>query len=193
MPITMQIKHVSYPLLLLWTLSTSLWATNDQVLSPLPNQVTEKWDNFSFVGETTLRRYGFHVYDASFWILGDKSVDSDSVDYLTKHTYALSITYARKISAQQLLSSTKKEWQRLGFAKQYPLDAWLMILENIWPSVEKGDQLVVVVTTQGKTTFFNKNNSLGTIDDTNFGPIFLSIWLDENSRFKKNREELLGE
>ena len=68
-----------------------------------------------------------------------------------------------------------------------------MILKNIWPRVEKGDQLVVVVTTQGKTTFFNKNNSLGTIDDANFGPVFLSIWLDENSRFKKNREELLGE
>ncbi|MFK7816470.1 MAG: chalcone isomerase family protein [Gammaproteobacteria bacterium] len=189
----MQIKHLSYSLLLLWFFSSASSATSNQVFSPLPNQVLERWNNFSFVGETTLRRYGFHVYDASFWIMGDKSDNFSSSDILSNHSYALSITYARKISAQQLLSSTKKEWQRLGFAKRYPLNAWLIMLENIWPSVEKGDQLIVVVTTQGKTTFFNKSNSLGTIDDSKFGPAFLSIWLDENSRFKKNREELLGE
>lgn len=81
----------------------------------------------------------------------------------------------------------------MGFAARYLLDAWLTMLENIWPSVEKNDQLIVVVTNSGEATFFNKDGSLGTISDISFGPAFLSIWLDENSRFKKNRKELLGE
>lgn len=190
----MNLRLIKYSLFLLWILSTTTsWATNSQVLSPLPNEVTYKWNNFSLVGQTTLRHYGFHVYDASFWTIGDKSSDFNSADFLKTNSCALSITYARRISLQQLLSSTKKEWQKLGFAGRYPLNAWLIMLENIWPSVEKGDQLVVVVSTQGKTTFFNKSSSLGTIDDANFGQAFLSIWLDENSRFNKNRRELLGE
>jgi len=190
----MHIRVLKYSLFLIWIISsTTSWATNNQALSPLPNEVKEKWSNFSLVGQTTLRRYGFHVYDSSFWSIGDKTDEIYTADFLRTNSYALSITYARKISAQKLLSSTKKEWQRLGFAGRYPLDAWLTMLENIWPSVEKGDQLIVVVTSEGKTTFFSKNNSLGTIDDANFGPAFLSIWLDENSRFKKNRRELLGE
>lgn len=185
----MSLKLLQFSLLSLWILIISpAGATNAPILSPLPNQVTEKWNDFSLVGQTTLRQFGFHVYDSSFWLIGEKSDD-----ILTTKTCALSITYARKISAKQLLSSTKKEWQKLKFAGRYPLDAWLVMLENIWPSVEKGDQLIVVVTPQGKTTFFNKTSSLGTIDDTNFGPAFLSIWLDDNSRFKKNRKELLGE
>jgi hypothetical protein len=51
----------------------------------------------------------------------------------------------------------------------------------------------VVTNPDGKTTFFNKNASLGTIDDSDFGAAFLAIWLDEKSRFTKNRKELLGE
>jgi hypothetical protein len=185
----MRLKLIQLSLFSLWILVLSpAGATNEKILSPLPSQVTEKWNDFSLVGQTTLRRFGFHVYDSSFWLVGEKSGD-----LLNTKTRALSITYARKISAQQLLSSTKKEWQRLGFATRYPLDAWLTMLENIWPSVEKDDQLIVVVTKNGDTTFFNKNSSLGTISDSSFGPAFLSIWLDENSRFKKNRKELLGE
>lgn len=175
-------------LLLLWIscLSTA-WASSDQILSPLPSNVTKNWSNFELVGQTTLRRYGFEVYDSSFWVLGNRTTD-----YLVKNTCALSITYTRNIRAQQLLSSTKKEWEYLGFAGQYPLDAWLTILSNIWPDVDKGDQLVIVATPEGKSVFYSNNQVLGTIDDPDFGNAFLSIWLSEKSRYKQNRRELLG-
>ena len=158
------------------------------VKSPLPEIVKLQWPELEMVGQTTLKRFGFHIYDASFWMLEDKTPS-----FLTTNTCALSITYARNIRAKRLLSSTKKEWQRLGFAGQYPIEAWLSILEKIWPDVMKGDQLVVISNPDGKTTFYDNHRSLGTIDDSNFGAVFLAIWLDENSRFKKNRKELLGE
>lgn len=156
--------------------------------SPLPEVVTLQWQDFEMVGQTTLKRFGLHIYDASFWMLEDQSLDS-----LSTTTCALSITYARNIRAKHLLSNTKKEWQRLGFAEQYPIEAWLMMLKNIWPDVKKGDQLVIVTTPEGKSTFYNNRVSLGTVDDSNFGSAFLAIWLDEKSRFKKNRKELIGE
>lgn len=190
----MRSSYFKYSLVLLWILfSSPIWGKDDLLLSPLPPSVSEKWNNFSLVGQTTLRRYGFHIYDSSFWMVSDNLNNTQAPSLLQQGTYALSITYARKIRAQQLLSSTKKEWQRLGFAGRYPLNAWLKILENIWPNIEKGDQLVAVVTAEGKTIFYNNKLSLGTIEDADFGPAFLSIWLDENSRFRKNRKELLGE
>ena len=158
------------------------------IKSPLPEFVEHQWPDLEIIGQTTLKRFGIHIYDATFWMLEDKTPD-----FLTTNTCALSITYARNIRAQRLLSSTKKEWQRLGFAEQYPIEAWLLILESIWPDVKKGDQLVVISNPDGKTTFYNNHRSLGTIEDPNFGAVFLAIWLDENSRFKKNRKELLGE
>ena len=104
----MRLKLIQLSLFSLWILVLSpAGATNEKILSPLPSQVTEKWNDFSLVGQTTLRRFGFHVYDSSFWLVGEKSGD-----LLNTKTRALSITYARKISAQQLLSSTKKEWKR---------------------------------------------------------------------------------
>ena len=158
------------------------------VKSPLPEVVKLQWQGFEMIGQTTLKRFGLHIYDASFWTLEDKLTD-----FMTKNTCALSITYARDIPLQKLLSSTKKEWERLGFAGQYPIEAWLKILKNLWPDVAKGDQLVVITHPDGKTTFFNNQTSLGTIDDSDFGAAFLAIWLDENSRFKKHRKDLLGE
>lgn len=158
------------------------------VKSPLPEVVKLQWQGFEMVGQTTLKRFGLHIYDASFWVLEDKLPD-----FMKSNTCALSITYARNIRAKNLLSNTKKEWNRLGLADKHPIDAWLKILKNLWPDVKKGDQLVVVTRPDGKTTFFNNQSSLGTIDDSEFGAAFLAIWLDENSRFKKNRKELLGE
>jgi hypothetical protein len=166
-------------------LSANLYAN---VSSPLPRIVKQQWQGFEMIGETRLRHFGFHIYDATFWMLGDKDINN-----MDNNVCALSITYARNISAQELLSSTEKEWRRLGFADQYPIDAWLKQLTEIWPNVHDGDQLVVVTTPNGSATFYNKESLLGKVDDPKFGSAFLAIWLDENSRFTKNRKELLGE
>ena len=165
--------------------SGSLYAVTK---SPLPEVVKLDWPKLEMVGQTSLKRYGLHIYDASYWMLEGKASD-----FFSTNTHALSITYARKISSDRLLSSTKKEWIRLGFAEQYPIDAWLKILEHLWPDVTKGDQLIAVSSPDGKTTFYDNKEPIGTIEDANFGTVFFAIWLDENSRFKKNREELLGE
>jgi len=178
------------PRKLIFLLVISWWFGSAQagVKSPLPEIVKLQWQGLEMIGQTTLKRFGFHIYDASFWMFEDQLIDATS-----KNIRALSITYARDIRAKNLLSSTKKEWERLGFAEQYSIDAWLGDLKNIWPDVAKGDQLIAVTQPEGKTTFFNSQNILGTIHDSDFGAAFLAIWLDENSRFTKNRKELLGE
>ena len=74
--------------------------------------VTQEWNNFQLIGQSMLRRFGFHVYDSTFWSTDRSNLKTASYKDIDDATHALSITYARKISAQQLLSSTKKEWIR---------------------------------------------------------------------------------
>ena len=156
--------------------------------SPLPELVTKEWQGMQMLGETRLKKLGFHIYDASFWTQDKNKLENNDMENVS----ALSITYARKIKAEKLISITKKEWQRLAYDDKYPIYEWMIMLKNIWPDVKKSDQLIVVSTPQGKSIFYDKNKRLGTIDDADFGPAFLAIWIDKNSRYKKNRLELMG-
>ncbi len=169
------------------------------IKSPLPEIVTIEWKDLKILGETSLKKLGFHVYDASFWSNNRKSHSesllsnkSNMTDYVRSNICVLSITYARNIKAEKLITRTKKEWLRLGYKNTYPINDWIIMLRNIWPDVKKNDQLIVVSTPQGQSVFYDENKRLGTIDDINFGPAFLAIWVDKNSRYKKNRLELIG-
>ena len=162
-------------------------ASPSAVMSPLSAEVVRNWNGLELMGQTSLTRFGFHIYDASFWMASDRSEDSYS-----SSLSALSITYAKNIRAEKLLSSTKKEWTKLGIAKKHPVGTWLAELRTMWPDVSKGDQIIFVFDPDGSSTFFSQEKKLGSIDDPEFGPAFLSIWLSEKSRFTKNRNELLG-
>lgn len=166
--------------------SNSFAENNNTIM--LPDVVSSKWHNTEKVGEAKFKKFGLHIYDASYWSLRNK----DSAGNASSAT-ALSIAYAKNIRARRLLSSTYKEWQRLGFAEEHPLDAWLELLEEIWPDVNKGDFIVFVNHSDGSNAFYSDSKFLGSVDDPEFGTAFLDIWLNINAKYKKHREELLGE
>ena len=159
-----------------------------EIDSNLPTIATSQWKTVEQVGETRFKKFGLHVYDASFWSLRDNTSRQEPIT-----ATALSISYARNVKAKLLLSSTYKEWRRLGFAQRHPLDAWLDSLEKIWPDIKKGDYLVFTSTSDGDNIFYSDNKILGNINDPAFGPAFLDIWLSINATNQKNRRELLGE
>ena len=175
--------------LLVIAVSTSsgvaLSSANDD--SKLSSIVSINWKESEKIGQARFSKFGIHIYDASFWVLLNK------VDGSAKNATALSITYARNIKAKRLLSSTRKEWKRLGFGQQYPINAWLKELEKIWPDVTQGDNITAVVSELGDCVFYSNNQEVGRIDDTDFGPAFLDIWLHIDARYSKHRKELLGE
>jgi|TARA_B110000238_G_C16117029_1_gene435359 hypothetical protein len=159
-----------------------------EIDSQLPTIVSSQWETVEKVGATRFKKFGLHVYNASFWSLRD---NNSRLQPFT--ATALSISYARDVKAKLLLSSTYKEWQQLGFAQRHPLDAWLDSLEKIWPDIKKGDYLVFTSTNDGNNIFYSDSKILGSINDHAFGPAFLDIWLSINATNQKNRKELLGE
>lgn len=157
-------------------------------MQSLPSIVSSGWDKSQLIGQTTFRKYGFHIYDASYWLLERKPADRPAAN-----SNALMIEYARDIKAKKLVASTAKQWNKIGISKDYPTEQWLNELTAIWPDVSNGDLLIALVTQGGPTQFYSGDRLLGEIKDTEFGPAFLAIWLSNESRYQKNRKELLNE
>jgi hypothetical protein len=104
---------------------------------------------------------------------------------------ALRITYYRSIAKDDLLAATLDQWQRLGY-KQQETDVWLSRLGQIWPSVEPGDMLTLVVSPERSSQFYLADQLIGTVQDPRFGNAFLAIWLSEKTSEPKLRQKLLG-
>ncbi|MCH8500363.1 MAG: chalcone isomerase family protein [Aliidiomarina sp.] len=136
------------------------------------------------VGETRLRVLLMRIYDAALF--------TRSGEFNGMEPMVLAIEYARDISAQQLVNQTRDEWQRMDLFDENS-EQWLEQLAKMWPNVSSGDCLIAARTEDGTTQFFSAEKSLGEIDAPEFAEKFFSIWLAENARFRRSRDELVGE
>lgn len=161
-------------IVLLTAMSTSALATNCDAAVP---------GNFTKVGQTRLSVLFWDVYDATLY--------SASGQYKKSERQVLKLHYLRDIDAADLIETTEEEWQKLGLeASQH--DQWLSTLTNIWPDINEGDCLLLVETKNGYSDFYQGNKRLGTVESAAFTEQFLAIWLSPDSRFKEERNELVG-
>lgn len=105
---------------------------------------------------------------------------------------ALKLRYQRNISSAALVEATLKEWQRMDIESD-GIDEWVNVLTDMWPNVEKYDEIICYVNEDKITTFYFNNVELGKIYDKEFYSHFLAIWLSEKARNQKLRKQLLGE
>lgn len=141
-------------------------------------------DALEKVGETRLRVYFFRVYDATLY--------TDSGQYPAAESVALELSYLRNIQAQQLVDTTRDEWESLGFKIDAQAEGWLDELQAMWPDVGQGDCLIAASDNYQQVRFYNQQGELGSIDNAQFAEQFFAIWLSENSSFRRNRDELVG-
>lgn len=127
-----------------------------------------------------------------FWDVYDAELLTDSGNYQDYQKRALRLNYLREIKAADLVETTKEEWQNLEIEVTSAHEDWLAKLNRIWPDVQEGDCLMLVETEQGHSKFFNAEGELGTIESSQFTDDFLAIWLSPESRFKEERNELIG-
>lgn len=132
-------------------------------------------EDFDKVGETRLSVYFWDVYDAILY--------SPSGNYKKDERQALLLSYLRDIEAEDLIETTREEWQKLRLDSASH-DEWLQQLGSIWPDIKEGDCLLLVEGKDGSAMFYQGEKLLGTIDDKKFTDQFLAIWLSENSRFQ---------
>ncbi len=140
------------------------------------------WQTMQTVGRGEMRWLFFPLYEASLM--------TPSGDYRAgQRPLALSLRYHRNIAADDLVTATLKEWQRLEVS--YPR-AWVAQLQALWPDVQRGSRLTLYVTEQGHSRFYHNRMLLGEVVEPGFAPAFLSIWLSPKTREPRLRQRLLG-
>lgn len=144
----------------------------------------DEFETLQKVGETRLSVWFWDVYDAEL------RTDTGALDSAEQR--ALQLSYLRDIKAKDLVDTTAEEWERLGITISGEHEQWLSELLEMWPNVKEGDCITLLETEQGHAKFFGPTGELGEISSAQFTDDFLAIWLDENSRFKDARNELIG-
>lgn len=167
-----------------WILAASIIGFSSISSAAQASCTNDQFDNLKVVGETRL--------SVLFWDVYDAQLRTDTGNYDAYDQRALRLTYLRTIKAKELVESTQEEWERLGIDISADHEQWLQELNDMWPDVEKGTCLMMLEDSDGYAQFFSTEGELGTIQSATFTDDFLAIWLDENSRFKDERNELIG-
>jgi hypothetical protein len=152
--------------------------------SDLPAAVRNEGFELAQVGGDDLSLYGFRVYHASLW--------APSGRYEPANPLALSLHYRRGFTKQRLVDITLSAWGKAGIGSEAQRKAWASRLLHIWRDVAKDDILAAVVVPGRETRFYNAAGLLGRIEDKEFGPAYLGIWLDEKTILPELRAALLG-
>ncbi|NNF67257.1 MAG: hypothetical protein HKM98_07085 [Gammaproteobacteria bacterium] len=147
-------------------------------IEKLPDSLQEF--TMQLVGYGDFKRWGFHIYDVSYWQNGGD-------------TRALKIIYRKNISSDRLIKSTLSEWGKVGTAAVDQQLLWADQLSKIWPDVSPGDSLIAVVAETHTEFTDGAGKTLGRVDDATFGQQFLDIWLHPDSSAGRLRDELLGQ
>jgi hypothetical protein len=161
--------------------------------SELPDEV--KWHNnlntiienqqFKKIGETTFSILFWDLYKSKLLTTSGNYPIIDDNDKLIYE-----INYLKDISSTDLLKRTIEQWQHIGVeAENY--HAYLPLLKQIWPDINKGDTLSLIFDKQSSAFYYNQE-LIGIIDFPQFGQLFIDIWLAKNTSQPDLRNELLG-
>ncbi|MBF9000801.1 chalcone isomerase family protein [Vibrio sp. NFV-1] len=177
-------------MMLLLLVSSTSFASSPKTFDGLQLQVADnRWASWPIVGQAEFTWFWFDVYRSTLRT-------PDGIYHGEGKTAALQIEYQRKISAQELLKATRKQWLEMDYNESL-IDRWINYLTTLFPSVVKGDQLIYVSQGgQGKLYFHPVKQTLqfvGTINDTELDRAFLGIWLATNTEYPDLRLQLIGE
>lgn len=137
------------------------------------------------VGRSSLRVMVFKVFDSALF--------TQSGEWRNPTTsFRYELTYARTIAGAVLASQTTKEWEHLGFTDERQ-SGWVEYLEAIWPDVSKGDTITFDVDDAGISRFYFNGEWLGAVEDPDFAPMFIAIWLSPETSRPAHREGLLAD
>jgi hypothetical protein len=171
-----------------WLALLGLWLAGTVAsASTLPTSVVEQGYPLRKVGGGELRWLGFPIYDASLWTSSGRYAG-----FGPRETVALSLWYRRSFSRDELLRITETAWKKLGQPEAGQRERWLGELRAGWTDVAPGHNITTVVVPGGPTRFYDQRGRFAQVDDPDFGPAFLAIWLDPRSVVSDLRRELLG-
>jgi hypothetical protein len=151
-----------------------------------PSGWREELPNAVLLGSGQMRWLGFRLYDAALW--------TASRPFNPSQPFALALTYHRDISRDRLVQTSMDEMRRIaaGSADSAVMARWEGELRAALVDVSEGDQLIGVYLPNTGMRLYDSRKLLAHIADPELARAFFGIWLDEASRDRKLRAQLLG-
>ena len=137
------------------------------------------------VGSSQLRVAFFKVFNSRLFTKTGQWNDP-------RHSFRFELTYQRNISGSFLAKQTAKEWDHLEFDDPRRSE-WEAAVLAMWPDVKRGDKIAFDVDEQGVSRFFYNGTWVGSVEDPDFAPAFIAIWLSPKTSRPAHREGLLAE
>lgn len=178
-------------LALLTTLGLACGLCVDDASGALPPPLVAEGFAAQRVGVGTLTWFGVDIYEAALW-----TPDGTFGDSFDEEPVAFTLSYRRSFSRERLIDITRTAWRELQLANDDQERRWARALDAIWVDVRRGSSMTTLVLPNGETRFYDAQRLLGRIDDPNFGPAFLRIWLDQrvaNTALGRLRIDLLNQ
>jgi hypothetical protein len=179
------ILYSLFAVLLLILVSSSVYANHS--FSPTSETISDSLDekNFIPIGQTTFTVLFWDIYTSQLYTTSGEYPLRDRNDNLL-----FDINYLTGIESEDLIKRTIEQWQHLDIPED-KYQVYLPMLKGMWPDIQKGDNLSILIEQDRSVFYFNKQY-LGVIDDAKFGEMFLAIWLSEKTSQPSLRNELLS-
>ena len=140
----------------------------------------------------TPKMVGSGEYRAMFWKVYEAELYSNDGEFVLSNPFALKLIYSRKINGEAITDKSIELIRRQGEEDEILLAAWHRQLNDIFPNVKQGTEIVGVHEAGLGASFYVDGNFVGTITDPDLCGKFFGIWLDENTIAPKLRSDLLG-
>ena len=154
--------------------STEIKNNKDEVIS---------FEGYYQLGQARFSILFFDIYHSRLFIKNER-FNRNSKPYIFE------ITYLKDITNKDLVERTIEQWQHLSIDK-INYQQYIPQLLSLWPNITASDKLALVVYDE-KSLFYYNNRLLGEISDSEFGDLFLDIWLSPQTSQTKLRQQLLG-
>jgi hypothetical protein len=131
-------------------------------------------------GEATLRFFGLPLYQARLYTPGGKALD-------WQEDLALELTYLRRLSETDLVTSTLRELSRTGAS--LPVKDQL---EQCYDDVGKGDRYLAVSNGPDEVLFWRNDRRMCALSHPRIKYRFMAIFLGDNTRSPAFTRKLRG-
>lgn len=173
----MRFKAALIIVALLWTPASFAAAPDGCIAASIPHAKE--------VGHGRMPFLAWDLYDASLYAPAGKYKDGKP--------FALTLTYLHGFKGGRLADEASSEMNRLGLPDDDKSRTWNVLMHDIFPDVSAGDEITGIYTSKKQTIFCEHGRALGVIKESDFGPHFFGIWLDERAMSPALRNQLLGD
>lgn len=149
-----------------------------------PPELGDAPEATEIVGAVSFRVLFWRMFDASLW-------STDGI-FDWREPFALSLTYARDFSADQLTKKTVEEMSRLSGQPEGAFAGFGADFMTCIDDVGEGDRITAVSLAQDKARLFLNGEERCALERPDLRRHFFGIWLSRDSAFPDATTRLIG-